>query len=122
MKIIIPIIAILLFAFSGCYYDSKEFLYPELTSCDTANITFNVCIKNIMNESCLGCHGGSAASGGGIKLENYADVKLRVDDGKLIGSIKHTSGFSPMPKGASMIESSKITIIEKWISAGAPNN
>jgi hypothetical protein len=124
MKILIPIgILILLFSFSSCYYDSKEFLYPELgTSCDTTNITYKVCIVNILNESCLGCHSGSAASGGGIKLGSYADVKIRVDDGKLIGSIKWSSGFSQMPQGSSKIESSKIAIIDKWIKAGAPNN
>lgn len=124
MKILIPIgVAVLLFSFSSCYYDSKEFLYPQLsTACDTSNVTYNVCIVTILNESCLGCHGGSASSGGGIKLGSYADVKIRVDDGKLIGSIKWSSGFISMPLGASKLESSKIAIIDKWIKVGAPNN
>ncbi len=122
MKILMPLIAIFLFAISGCYYDSKEYLYPQLTSCDTTNITYKVCIVNILDMSCVGCHSGSASSGGGIKLDSYTEVKKRVDDGKLMGSIKWTTGFKKMPKNDSKIESSSIVILEKWISAGAPNN
>jgi hypothetical protein len=125
MKILIPsAIIILLFSFSGCYYDSKEFLYPELSSsCDTTNITYSGSVKPIL-DLCQGCHSnGSAASyGGGIKLEDYTDVKAHAIDGKLLGSIKHSGGYSPMPKGSSQLETCKITIIEKWISAGEPNN
>ena len=124
MKVLIPIIAIFLFAISGCYYDSQEFLYPQLnTLCDTTNVTFTLSVKPILDNSCLSCHSNNSAAslGGSIKLQDYADVKLRVDDGKLIGSVKWTSG-SPMPKGSSQLESCKITILEKWISATAPNN
>lgn len=125
MKIIIPIVVLFLIAISSCYYDSQEFLYPQLGSpCDTTNITFSSSVFPILDQSCLSCHGNGTATsyGGGIKLENYSDIKIRVDDGKLIGSIKRSSGFSPMPKGSSQLESCKITIIEKWINAGSPNN
>ena len=125
MKILIPS-AILLFllSFSSCYYDSKEYLYPELSaSCDTTNITYSGSVKPIL-DLCIGCHSNSSASssGGGIQLQDYADVKSRALDGKLLGSIKHTGGFSPMPKNSAQLESCKITIIEKWITAGEPNN
>lgn len=124
MKILIPtVIIILLFSMSSCYYDSKEFLYPKLNpSCDTANITYSICITSILETNCLGCHSGSASSGGGIILDNYTDVKKQVDNGKLIGSIKWSNGYSPMPKSASKLLSDDINIIQKWIDAGAPNN
>lgn len=123
MKILIPIGLILfVFSLSGCYYDSKEFLYPQLSKCDTANITYTYCVTPILANNCIGCHSGSASSGGGIKLDNYAEVMKQVGNGKLIGSIKWTSGYSPMPKLQAKLQSSDIAIIQKWIDAGSPNN
>ena len=101
MKILIPIGVILLFiSFSGCYYDSQEFLYPQITSCDTTNYTFSGGVAPILQNHCLSCHSNSAAAayGGGIKLQDYADVKARALDGKLLGTIKHTSGYSPIDR------------------------
>lgn len=124
MKILIPIgIVILILSFSGCYYDSREYLYPELTPCDTTNVTYSGSVKPIM-DLCIGCHSNStaASSGGNVKLQDYADVKARALDGKLLGSLKHSAGYYPMPKGSASLESCKITIIEKWIKAGEPNN
>lgn len=125
MKILIPtIVIVLLFSFSGCYYDSKEYLYPELSaSCDTTNITYSGSVVSAL-DLCQGCHSNNSAAsyGGNIKLQNYADVQAHALDGKLLGSIKFTSGFSPMPKGSTQLANCKITIIEKWIKAGALNN
>ena len=125
MKTLKTFLLIIVLALPSCYYDSKEFLYPQVDStCDTTNITFSGSVLPILDHSCLSCHGNNTAAsfGGSIKLENYSDVMLRVDDGKLMGSIKHQGGYSPMPKGSSQLESCKITIIQKWIEQGAPNN
>jgi len=123
MKILIPCIIILFFALSGCYYDSQEFLYPQLNSaCDTTNITFSGSVKPIL-DLCLGCHSNSTAAsyGGNVKLENYADIKITVDNNKLMASINQT-GPKPMPKNSAKLPDCQITIIRKWIEAGAPNN
>ncbi len=123
MKILIPTaIIVLLFSFSSCYYDSKEFLYPQISKCDTAHITYTFCVKPIL-DNCLGCHSNSSAGsyGGNIKLQDYTDVKTYVDNGKLIESIKQT-GAKPMPKNSSKLPSEEITIIEKWILKGALDN
>jgi hypothetical protein len=122
MKIIIPFIAIILFAISGCYYDSQEYLYPNITPCDTTNVTYSLSVQPIIYD-CLGCHSNSTAAslGGNVKLQSYADVKLRVDDGKLLSSIKWTSSYH-MPKNAAKLDDCKITIVQKWVDAGAPNN
>lgn len=125
MKFLVPLSAILLFFMSGCFYDSEEYLYPQVNNdCDTTNVTFAISVKPILSGSCLSCHGNNTAAsfGGNIKLENYTDVKQRVDDGSLIGSINHASGYSPMPKGSSKLDACKINIIQIWIDAGAPNN
>lgn len=116
---------ILLWVMYGCYYDSKEYLYPQdIAECDTTNVTFNFSVSPIIDSYCLSCHSNSIAAslGGNIKLENYNDVKIRVDDGSLIGSINHDNGFSPMPKGSSELDMCKINVIQKWIDEGALNN
>jgi len=127
MKILIPLAIIFLLAISipGCYYDSQEFLYPQINnSCDTTNVTFSGSVAPILSNYCLSCHSNNSAAsfGNGIKLQDYADVILRVNDKKLVGSVMHTSGYSPMPKGTAQLESCKLTIINKWVNAGAPNN
>ena len=53
-------------------------------------------------------------------LEGYAKLKSYVDNGKLLGSIKHSPGFSPMPKGQAKLVDCDIEKIEAWVAAGAP--
>lgn len=125
MKTLIPVAIIILCAISGCYYDSKEYLFPQNSNnCDTTNVTFSLSVSPLLSNHCLSCHGNSTAAslGGNIKLENYADVKLRADNGSLFGSVNYTSGFSQMPKGSSKLDDCKLTIIKKWIDNGATNN
>jgi hypothetical protein len=49
-------------------------------------------------------------------------VVSSIANNKLLGSLKHLSGFSAMPKNASQLSLCDITAIEKWIAAGYPNN
>ena len=122
MKVIIPFAILILLSFSSCYNDSQEYLYPSLKVCDTSNVTYSVCVNLILDETCRSCHGGNAASGGGIKLNTYEEVMKTVDNGKLLGSIKWLNGYKQMPKGSSKLENIKIETIQKWVDNGAPNN
>lgn len=108
----------------ACYYDSEEYLYPQLGNpCDTANVTFSLSVKPMLQNFCYSCHSNSTSSlGGNIRLEDYADVKLRADDGSLYGSISHSGGFSPMPMGAAKLQDCNIVLVQKWIDTGTPNN
>jgi hypothetical protein len=117
-------IAVLVLLIGSCYYDKEELLYPvDLNSCDTSNVTYAVSISPIVSQYCTMCHGTSyATSGGGVKLDDYANLKTYAENGKLLGTIKHDTGFSPMPKGGGMINDCNILIIEKWINNGSPNN
>ena len=121
-KLVLPLI---LFILSGCYYDSEEALFgkPGTGTCDTSVSNFSTQVKPILNSYCLTCHSNANASGSGsgIKLENYADVKTYVDNGKLVGSIEHTSSY-PMPKGGGTLSTCDIAIINAWITKGALNN
>lgn len=122
--VIIGLITIIL-PFWSCYYDSKEFLYPTIsTSCDTANITFSISVVNILDNKCLSCHNSSSAAsaGGNINLDGYNNVKAKVDNGSFFGSISHTGNFSYMPKGSSKLDDCSISTVQKWINAGSPNN
>ncbi len=92
----------------------------NIVRCDTNTYTF-AAVQTIISNSCGGCH-SSANPQGGISLGNYNNIKQQTQNGKLLGSINHLLGNSPMPKGGNKLESCKITIIQKWANAGCPNN
>lgn len=124
MKDLIIVITVIAFAWS-CYYDNEEFLYPKLSSsCDTNNLTFSSSVKPVLQQYCYTCHSNNSAAsfGGNIKLEDYADVKISADNGKLYGTVAHLPGYSPMPKGGSKLDDCDISMIKTWIDSGAPDN
>jgi hypothetical protein len=114
-----------LFTATSCYYDSEEFLYPEINNqCDTTNITFSGSVSPVLSQYCFSCHSNStaAAYGGNIKLEDYADVKIQADNGRLLGAIQRAPGYSPMPKGAGKLNDCTISLFQIWIENGASDN
>jgi mono/diheme cytochrome c family protein len=108
---------------AGCYYDKEEILYPAGT-CNSAGATYSGIVSPILNSRCNSCHSTAAAasSGGNIVLDNYNSVKIQASNGKLLGSINHAGGFSPMPKGGAKLTSCEIASITNWVGSGAPNN
>lgn len=88
--------------------------------CDTTRFTYAAIIQPILSANCTGCHKASAP-GGGIDLSNYNLVKAQADNGNLLGTITHTTGYTPMPQGGKLSEC-EIAQIGKWIEAGTPNN
>lgn len=125
MKKIIKITLILLMAvISGCYYDTEERLYPKISSpCDDTVVTFSSTVTSILH-SCQTCHSNSNAtsSGGGVKLQNYADVVTLINNGKLMGSIRHDNGYIAMPQGGGKLSDCEISQLQKWIDNKTPNN
>lgn len=107
----------------GCEKENEEDLTDDdVTACDTENVTFSGKVTDILEQyQCVGCHNSIAASGG-VRLHDYTNVKVYVDNGSLLGSIRHDSGFKPMPQGSGKIPSCNIEQIEAWINDGAPNN
>lgn len=119
------LIILLLAVLTGCYYDNEEKLYSQVsTTCDLENVTFNATVKPILQASCLSCHSNSKAtnSGGGIKLENYADVQTQAKSGKLMGTVTHSSGFQKMPQGGGILPDCEINQLQKWVDNGILNN
>ncbi len=125
MKNIFCILAITICIIStnACKYDKAEILYPPTTSnCDTAGIvSYSAKIVPILTAKCYSCHIGVGASGG-IVMGTHATDKVIAVNGKLIGSINHASGFSPMPKNEPKMNACDIAKIKKWVDAGSLNN
>lgn len=107
---------------SGCYYDNEETLYPGSANCTVPTTsTFSANILPLLNNRCNSCHSGSSPSGG-IVLTSYTEVIKYVNNGSLMGSINHASGYSSMPKNSNKMSSCEIGTIQKWIDSGALNN
>lgn len=90
-------------------------------TCDTANMKYAANVKPIISASCYGCHGNGSASGG-ISLDSYDKLKTQADNGNLLGTITHASGFPAMPLGGSKLSDCNINIIRSWINHGTLNN
>lgn len=122
--VLVAVVAILaLSANAGCTYNNEEELYGDL-ECDTVGVAYLASVEPIISANCYSCHSQANAPsfGSGINLEGYAAFKIWIDNGRLLGTIKHESGFSPMPKGAPKLSDCNISIIEAWVDAGALDN
>lgn len=91
------------------------------TPCDSSKYKFAGDIQPIINKYCKGCHNSVTASGG-YSYETYAGILVPVQNGRLLGAIKHQVGYSHMPKGGNKLSDCQIKKIENWIAAGTPND
>ena len=110
----------LMLTWSSCVSNVEEELYPPEV-CDTVSVTYSLTVAPIIEQHCFECHGGAEPSSG-IPLEGYDNLKVKVDDGRLIGAIRHRPDFSPMPKDAPALTECTILKIEKWVAEGAQDN
>ena len=114
---------------SGCYFDNLQELHPEVllnNSCDTTStMSYQTHIIPILINSCGSnntCH-NTAGAGGGVILDNYANVKSAVNSGKLISAITWDGNASQMPKNSpSKLNDCSVTQIKKWVNEGALDN
>jgi hypothetical protein len=108
-------IAITAIIAASCYYDSEEFLYPQLsTSCDTTTVTFAATIVPILNNNCYSCHSNTTAASLGNNVVANATA--------IAGSINHTGTWKPMPKNGGKIKACSLKQFDIWVAAGKPNN
>jgi hypothetical protein len=114
------IFGLICISIASCFYDSEEDLYIS-ESCQTTNMSFQDDIKPIFAISCLSCH-SNAANLGNVALEDHSSVLKYSNNGSLIGSVKHASGFKEMPQGAPKLDECKIDKIQAWVNSGSPNN
>ena len=115
---------ILMVALYGCYYDRENDLYPVSASdCDTTDVSFVSDIKPVLTSHCIVCHSNSSAPtlGGGIKLENYSDVKVQALNGRLYGSVSADPEYFVMPRDY-RIPQCIVLKIKAWKNEGAQDN
>lgn len=113
--------ALLLVFQTSCYYDHEAVLYENVPCEIPVNPSFTADVLPLLNARCNNCHAGTSPSAG-IKLNSHTEVIKYVNDGTLMGSINHSSGFSAMPKNGSKLSACEITKIQDWIDSGAPDN
>ena len=108
-------------ALAGCYYDNEEELYQyyyQQNICDTVDVSFKNDIFPIVQGNCAvsGCHVSSG--GNGILLENYAQVKAKVDNGSFHNRVVVKRDMPPNQP----LTDCQISQIDSWINQGAPDN
>lgn len=116
------VLGLIILGFSSCYYKNEETLY-SINTCDTTNITFQAKVAPIFEANCLRCHGNAVAlsNGGGLRLQDYADVKAHLD--RAYGAMSHLEGYASMPKDMStMIDECSIKKVRIWKEAGGLDN
>ncbi len=106
--------------FGSCYYDVEEEIYPTL-DCSTTGVTYSGVVEPLLKSKCYKCH-DAANNSGNITLEGFANLKKYVDSGHLLGSIKHSPGYSQMPKNEAKLVDCDIQKIETWVTEGALQN
>ncbi len=120
MKYLLSIAILALVVATGCTYDVDEDLSPNCS--DIENVSYSAEVALILSANCNSCHSPAGGNLGGIRLDNYDAVKIWVNNGRLLGAIKHQAGFSAMPKNAAKLPACSISKIAAWINNGAPNN
>lgn len=86
-------------------------------------------IKPIFERHCIGCH-GALRSQGGLRLDasqflaeggdsGFTIVAGEPESSTLVAALKGEDGVPRMPKDGPPLEATSITLIERWIAAGA---
>jgi hypothetical protein len=55
-------------------------------------------------------------------MGDYNTDKAVAMNGRLLGSINHTNGYSAMPQNAAKLSDCQIAVIKQWMDANTPNN
>jgi hypothetical protein len=111
---------ILVTALSSCAYNSEEELYG-IAACDTALITWEHPIKEILARNCVECH-NEELQYNGVRHDVYELELIVVNDGRLNGVVNHLPGFVQMPYQRAQLPLCERLLISLWIERGAPEN
>jgi hypothetical protein len=89
--------------------------------CIATNVSYTTTVSPILKTNCTGCHSGTTPSAG-IDLNSYATVKVQAANGKLVGSISHSTGYIAMPSATVSLSACEISQIKAWVAEGTLNN
>ena len=91
------------------------------SDCDADVYTYSGAIQGIMQTNCVGCH-STILPNGSVDLSTYSGVEAVAIDGRLLGTVTHSIGYSAMPQGGKKLSDCNISQIERWVADGAPDN
>ena len=85
-----------------------------------SGITYTNQIKDMISGCAnAGCH-SMDASPDVQSLASYQDVIAFNNSDRIIASLKHESGFEPMPRGGNKWTNEEVNILIEWFDNGAP--
>lgn len=88
--------------------------------CATFLVSYESQVKPILDANCAtSCH-SAANHAAGIDLSTYESVKAVSARNSFLGAVKHSAGFSPMPKKAAQLSAEDIKTLSCWVSNGSP--
>jgi hypothetical protein len=88
------------------------------SDCNSVNMNFTNDIKPIIEENCVGCHGGAKPKKGYdfSNPDKFREVALT---GLVYLAVSHSEGATPMPFEGDKLSDCDISKIKSWIDAGA---
>ena len=119
---ILPSLFVIIAFLTSC--DNGANKSADNEGCETTQVTFKNDVLPIFEQNCFSCHNEEdyARKADGNKMDSYELIKLKIDDGLVLGNIKHEKGFVNMPYRKKQLEPCDIQTIEIWINNGALND
>lgn len=123
-KLLLPVVAISAIVLHGCKHE--PYVLPAVQQTGDPDICFERDILPIFQSNCAksGCH-DAASREDGYTLDNYANiVKKGIVPGnpaasKIFKSVTTETGEDFMPKDAPPLSDASISLLRRWIAAGA---
>ena len=115
---IIIIAFILAAGLFSCVANSEEDLYG-IELCDTANVTWESHIQEILQSNCVPWHNPELHYND-VRHDTYSEELKVVDDGRLRGVVNHRPGFPQMPYQLPQLPECERQLINLWLDKGAP--
>ena len=114
---------------TSCSKKNAEDLTPVIVNDTLVEDTIVTCaqeglyaseVKPIFDNNCVQCHQNNAVASN-LPMSTYNETSSMSSE-RLLGSIKHESGFLEMPRNESKLSDCDIETIQKWVDAGRQNN
>ncbi|MDA9325281.1 hypothetical protein N9Q36_01025, partial [Flavobacteriales bacterium] len=94
--------------------------FVECTTLDEAP-SFDLCIREIFSESCVGCHQYGNANGG-LQLSSYDQIKDAVINNDVLYRIDLDNNNPLLMPQGNKLSDLQIFLIKQWVSNGALND
>jgi hypothetical protein len=111
----------LIILITSCTYDNEQDLFGQDDCGDLSEMSLKNDIVPILQNQCYSCHGAGVETAG-VNLESYESLVQLAEEGRLLGALRHESGYASMPPSGEMLPECDIRKIRKWIDQGSLNN